>query len=132
MNIIESRDITRDDITYRVSLVKDTDADPRNDGDWATQEDINAWLRDDWEYVSVFVTPIIAGTEITEARTSTSAEYGSLPNAEIGMDEILQNDYVISKIREARENLKRVLPDVLARHMDMAVKISELQSKLTS
>ncbi|MEV4454454.1 hypothetical protein [Microbispora sp. NPDC049633] len=80
MNKIDSREITRDGITYRVDVYPDTDATP-NDADCYSPADIAAWRRDDWHFVGVVVTPIVNGVEIGGADASLwGLQYGWAPS----------------------------------------------------
>lgn len=88
---IETREIVKNGITYKVTIEADYDVRPESDGDWASQEDIDAWKRDEWRYVGVIVTPVIAGTEIEGADDSLwGCAWGTVPGnpVEFDMDEI--------------------------------------------
>jgi hypothetical protein len=51
-------------IVVTASMDRDDDADPRTDGDWASAEDIEAWKRNEWEYVSFLVAVELNGVPI--------------------------------------------------------------------
>ncbi|WP_344585643.1 hypothetical protein [Nonomuraea roseoviolacea] len=110
-DIIETRTVHHEGVDYFVQLTHDHDTNPETDGDWASPEDLEWWRRDDWQYVIVTVTPVIAGAEITTAADVLgSVVYGFLPKATIDMDAICNVHPVPDMIDVARDNLRKVRP----------------------
>lgn len=129
---IESRDIERDGITYRVTISYDTRATPY-DFDCYTREDIAAWKNNDWHYIIIDVLPIINGEEIWEAQESLGrTEYGYSPGwgRDIDFDEIINHYPTPEMIQEVRATLKESVPDLMTKYPDIANTISQLQDTL--
>lgn len=84
---IDSWQIERDGITYRVDIDPDYESnqgDPRGNDDGMREETAEAHQRGEWEYVGVTVTALVAGTDYTGDYPTASAslwgvEYGTLP-----------------------------------------------------
>lgn len=79
---IESRTIEDSDIaglSYRIDIEPDYDGSP-HDAECYTTLQIAAWERDEWSYVGVIITPLIAGMELDMCSDSLwGLEYGNFP-----------------------------------------------------
>jgi hypothetical protein len=110
-------------LSYRVDIVPDPDTYPEDFGCY-DETTITAWHNDEWRYVGVIVTPIIAGVDLPLAEASLwGTEYGTLPHiAEDGTvygvvdrtAETLANEYPgPDLIEEARAYLVKTLGPVI-------------------
>ena len=114
---IDSWTVESNGIRYRVDLDPDYDARP-DDYDCYSPEAQTAWLRDEWRYVGVTVTPQVSGTDYTDTYPSASAalwgvEYGTLPataeDAEITQDRAAINKYPVPDlISESLHSLRHL------------------------
>ncbi|WP_431911669.1 hypothetical protein [Nonomuraea jabiensis] len=115
IRLIETRAIVKDDITYQVRVEEDWDSKPF-DADCYSDADIEAWRRDEWHYVGVIVTPVVAGIPIDAAEDSLwGVEWGQLPDLDryLGMDQICNVHPVPEMLDGVRDKLKRFAPDLI-------------------
>ena len=116
---IDTRLIQVSGIKYRVDLDPDDEANPREyDTDtYYSPEAIAEFDRGDWRYVGVTVTPVIDGFDSDAVSDSLWAvEYGrsarwvsdTLPDGDIGMDQIVTVHPVPGMIPEVRASLRKL------------------------
>lgn len=117
LTIIDTRtiqDLTVPGLSYRVDITPDDDTDPQTDGDWADEEDIAAWHEDEWRYVGVILTPIIAGIgELPGMRDSLWAvTYNVMPQVVADLDYVVATHPVPDMIKDLRSRLHDALAPV--------------------
>lgn len=80
---IDSWEITRQGITYRVDVTTDEDSnygDITGNDEGLSPSDVEAHKRGDWLYVGVTVTPLVDGRAIDQAADSIWAtQWGTMP-----------------------------------------------------
>lgn len=117
MDTIDSTTITdptNTSLTFHVRVVPDTESRPGDADVYGDHATMTAWRNDEWSFVGVIVTPVVAGVEYDEQSTSLwGVEYGAFPITDehgmvletryIGIDEIATVHPGPDLITEARE-----------------------------
>jgi hypothetical protein len=89
MTTLDTREFTHEGRDYRVRIVADSDASP-GDYDCYSAEDISAFNNGEWRYVGVILYTHKPGSALESVTSLWAVEYGSIGDASIGTDEIVQ------------------------------------------
>ena len=144
MGIIDSTAIPDprvEGLSYLVQVVPDTDVSPGEFGLYPesayTQSQYDAWKRDEWSYVGVIVTPIIAGEQYERFSDSLwGVEYGyylltdeqgnETGRVNIDVGKLITEHPVPDMITEVRSQIAANLSPVIAK---LQAVLSELDNE---